>query len=94
MSTRRREPQAREAGRDEPFFTADDLRGKLHTRYLAKQIFVFKKLGSTNEYARRLARAQRNPAALVVADQQTRGRGRLQRRWYSPPGLGLWASFT
>jgi BirA family biotin operon repressor/biotin-[acetyl-CoA-carboxylase] ligase len=47
---------------------------------------------STNTYVRDLAR-QRAPAGLVaVADHQTAGRGRLDRRWESPPGANLLAS--
>src|SRR5207244_4946287 len=32
--------------------------------------------------------------SVVVADQQTSGRGRLGRRWEAPPGSGLLASFV
>jgi BirA family biotin operon repressor/biotin-[acetyl-CoA-carboxylase] ligase len=49
-------------------------------------------VGSTNTYVRELAR-QGAPAGLVaVADHQTAGRGRLDRRWESPPGANLLAS--
>ncbi len=30
--------------------------------------------------------------ALVLADEQIRGRGRQSRRWYSPKGCGVWLS--
>jgi BirA family biotin operon repressor/biotin-[acetyl-CoA-carboxylase] ligase len=47
---------------------------------------------STNTYVRDRAR-QGAPAGLVaVADHQTAGRGRLDRRWESPPGANLLAS--
>jgi BirA family transcriptional regulator, biotin operon repressor / biotin---[acetyl-CoA-carboxylase] ligase len=47
---------------------------------------------STNTYVRDLARLG-TPAGLVaVADHQTAGRGRLDRRWESPPGTNLLAS--
>lgn len=51
----------------------------------------FAALGSTNDEA--LARAARgDPGNLwIVADEQTRGRGRLGRNWISPPG-NLYAS--
>jgi BirA family biotin operon repressor/biotin-[acetyl-CoA-carboxylase] ligase len=49
-------------------------------------------VGSTNTYVRDLAR-QGAPAGLVaVADHQTAGRGRLDRRWESPAGANLLAS--
>ena len=47
-------------------------------------------IGSTNDRARELAGdGQRD--IVVVADEQTGGRGRLARSWASPPG-GIWAS--
>ena len=50
-------------------------------------------VGSTNAYVRDQAR-QGAPAGLVaVADHQTAGRGRLDRRWESPPGANLLVSF-
>lgn len=43
---------------------------------------------STND----LALAARQDGAVFVADAQTAGRGRRNRRWESAPGLGLWFS--
>lgn len=42
--------------------------------------------GSTNDDARALARAGAPEGTAVVAARQTAGRGRLGRRWSSPPG--------
>ena len=47
-------------------------------------------LPSTNVRARELA-ATGKTDVVVVADEQTGGRGRLQRAWVSPPG-GIWLS--
>ena len=47
---------------------------------------------STNDVVRDMARRQVPEIAVVVADAQTRGRGRLGRRWISQPGTGLWVS--
>jgi BirA family transcriptional regulator, biotin operon repressor / biotin---[acetyl-CoA-carboxylase] ligase len=46
---------------------------------------------STNDVARLIAAAGGPEGAVVVADRQTHGRGRLGRAWSSPPG-GLWCS--
>ena len=46
---------------------------------------------STNDIGRLLAGARVPEGAVVVADRQTRGRGRLGRVWLSPHG-GLWCS--
>lgn len=51
---------------------------------------VHRRLGSTNDRARSLARAGAPSFSVVIADEQTRGRGREGRRWLSPPGSGLW----
>ena len=48
--------------------------------------------GSTNADVEVLARAGAPEGTSVVADQQTAGRGRLDRTWESPPGGGLWVS--
>jgi BirA family biotin operon repressor/biotin-[acetyl-CoA-carboxylase] ligase len=45
--------------------------------------------GSTNEDASRWAQAGAPDLALVIADEQTQGRGRLERRWFTPPGAAL-----
>lgn len=49
----------------------------------------FDSIGSTNDEALRWARAGAPHLALVMADEQTAGRGRLGRRWYTPPGSAL-----
>jgi BirA family transcriptional regulator, biotin operon repressor / biotin---[acetyl-CoA-carboxylase] ligase len=48
--------------------------------------------GSTNADALELARQGAPEGTVVVADEQTAGRGRLGREWISAPGAGLWCS--
>jgi BirA family transcriptional regulator, biotin operon repressor / biotin---[acetyl-CoA-carboxylase] ligase len=45
---------------------------------------------STLDAAHRLAGEGARPGTLVIADQQTEGRGRSGARWSSAPGAGLW----
>ena len=47
---------------------------------------------STNRVARDLGQAGEPDGAVVVAEEQTAGRGRRQRHWVSPAGAGLYAS--
>ncbi len=54
----------------------------------------FRSIGSTNAEAVRLAAAGAPEGTLVVADEQTAGRGRAGRRWFTPPGSGLAVSFV
>src|SRR5262245_61631103 len=46
----------------------------------------------TNRLALDQARAGAAPGLVVVADHQTAGRGRLDRRWEAPPGSSLLVS--
>lgn len=48
---------------------------------------------STNDAARRLVGSDAAHGTVVVAEEQTRGRGTKGRAWHSPAGLGLYASF-
>jgi BirA family biotin operon repressor/biotin-[acetyl-CoA-carboxylase] ligase len=47
---------------------------------------------STNDLAMELGRQGAAAGTVVVAETQSRGRGRLQRGWFSPAGLGLYFS--
>lgn len=53
------------------------------------QIRYFDSIGSTNDEALAWSAAGALDGCLVVADQQTRGRGRFQRRWITHPGAAL-----
>ena len=56
------------------------------------QIRWFDEIDSTNSYLRDQARQGAPDGLVAVADHQTAGRGRLDRRWESPPGANLLAS--
>ena len=49
-------------------------------------VHYFTEVSSTMDIARKLARDGCPPFSVVVADRQTKGRGRLQRSWHSEPG--------
>ncbi len=74
-----------------PAHELDQGMGDLRTRYMGRRIHWFEQVTSTNEVARQLADAGAPEGTAVVARTQTEGRGRLGRRWVSPPG-GLWLS--
>jgi BirA family biotin operon repressor/biotin-[acetyl-CoA-carboxylase] ligase len=61
---------------------------------IGSPVLFFRTIGSTNDVAARLAAAGNHAGAIVVADEQTEGRGRLSRTWFSPPGLGLYVSIV
>ena len=64
--------------------------GRWAERWGVPLLEVHGRLGSTNDRARIVAREGAASFSVVIADEQTRGRGREGRRWLSPPGSGLW----
>lgn len=70
----------------------ESIRRKLNTEFIGKKIYAFGQLGSTNDFAKKLAQEGEGEGTLILADQQTKGRGRFGRGWESPPGQGLWFS--
>lgn len=72
---------------------ADDLLTRLpHPRIVGRDIQVFQSTTSTNDVVEKLARDGVQEGVVVFAESQTQGRGRLGRKWLSPPGKGLWFS--
>jgi BirA family biotin operon repressor/biotin-[acetyl-CoA-carboxylase] ligase len=72
---------------------ADDLMARLGaTRVIGRDIQVFHETTSTNDVIEKLAHDGVKEGAVVFAESQTRGRGRLGRKWLSPPHKGLWFS--
>ncbi|MGD8495071.1 MAG: biotin--[acetyl-CoA-carboxylase] ligase [Gemmatimonadales bacterium] len=58
-------------------------------------VHTFASVESTNDEARRLAEEEDAPAGtIVIADQQTAGRGRGGRKWSSPAGAGVYLSMV
>jgi BirA family biotin operon repressor/biotin-[acetyl-CoA-carboxylase] ligase len=70
---------------------ADDLSSRLGKVWvIGREIHVFQETTSTNDVAARLARGGAKEGAVVFAESQTKGRGRMGRTWVSPAGKGLW----
>jgi BirA family biotin operon repressor/biotin-[acetyl-CoA-carboxylase] ligase len=53
---------------------------------LEQRIYYFPQIGSTMDAARELAKKGAGEGTIVIAEVQTRGRGRLSREWLSPEG--------
>lgn len=72
---------------------ADDLLARLgKTTIIGRDIRVFEETTSTNDVVEKLARDGVKEGVVVFAESQTKGRGRLGRKWMSPPRKGLWFS--
>jgi BirA family biotin operon repressor/biotin-[acetyl-CoA-carboxylase] ligase len=62
------------------------VRDALTTSIVGRPIHYWATIGSTMEEARRLAEGGAPEGTVVIADEQTAGRGRLRRSWWAPPG--------
>ncbi|HEY5231940.1 MAG TPA: biotin--[acetyl-CoA-carboxylase] ligase [Verrucomicrobiae bacterium] len=72
---------------------ADDLLAHLgKTKVIGRDIHVFKQTTSTNDVIEKLARDGVKEGVVVFSESQTRGRGRLGRKWISLAHKGLWFS--
>ena len=71
---------------------AFEIRRELNTRILGKRIYYFDSLTSTMDAAMKLGMEGSPEGTLVVAESQTRGRGRLGRSWFSPKYKGIYFS--
>ncbi|MFO8051521.1 MAG: biotin--[acetyl-CoA-carboxylase] ligase [Thermoplasmatota archaeon] len=63
----------------------------LGTAVIGKELRFHSSVGSTNRVAKRLVREKVKEGMVVIASEQTEGRGRKDRNWSSPEG-GLWFS--
>lgn len=70
----------------------EEIREGLSTQIIGRKVFYCDSVSSTNDLARELARKGAGEGSLVVAEEQTGGKGRLGRGWYSPKYKGIWFS--
>ena len=71
---------------------AESLQGHLRTHWLGKTIYPFEQIDSTNSQALHITEVGTPHGTVIVANQQTAGKGRLGRRWHSPPNTNLYCS--
>ncbi|OUC91615.1 biotin--[acetyl-CoA-carboxylase] ligase, partial [Streptomyces swartbergensis] len=68
-------------------------RGLVHEGGLWSEVDVVQRTGSTNsDLVARAAEGRAAEGAVLVAEEQTAGRGRLDRQWTAPPRSGLFFS--
>src|SRR5262245_51697765 len=73
---------------------AEEISARLKTRLLGRRVWVYEKIGSTNDEASILAAQGAEEGSLILAETQTAGKGRLGRTWFSPPGINLYLSLV
>lgn len=70
-------------------YTAEALRKGLRTSRFGSKIYTFDTIDSTNNCARALAGCWADEGTVIIAEQQTAGRGRLGRSWEANPNENL-----
>ena len=70
-----------------------EIRAVLTSQWLGQNVKFLEEIDSTNNEVRRVAEQGAPEGTLVVAENQTAGKGRRGRRWDSPKGSGIWYSF-
>ena len=76
------------AGRPDKLL-AGELKPSLETQIIGKSIIHYEEVTSTADAARELAESGAPEGAVVVAESQTAGRGRLGRKWLTTPGTSI-----
>ncbi len=74
--------------------TVEGLRAMLPVHGLGEPLYFFSTIGSTSQYARELAEQGAPHGTLVVADEQTAGRGRGENQWSTPPQSAIACSLV
>lgn len=69
-----------------------EIAAQLNTAVIGGRLVCLDETGSTNADAFRLAEEGAAEGTVVLADTQSRGKGRLGRNWSSPPGVNLYCS--
>ncbi len=64
----------------------------LTTQFLGRKLIVEESVVSTQRNAHHLAEENTPDGSVVLAEEQTGGRGRLGRVWHSPKRTGIWMS--
>ncbi len=70
----------------------ESIRRGLRTTTVGQHLYLFGEVDSTNELLSRLARSGDTDGTVVLAEGQSRGRGRLGQAWFSPTGVNLYVS--
>jgi len=73
-------------------FKRQYIKNNIRNNNILNNIYFLEKIDSTNNYTKKQAFKGKNEGLIVVSDQQTSGKGRLQRTWYSPKGQNIYVS--
>lgn len=69
----------------------EKIQSGLSNRIIGRKLGLFQEIDSTNQRAVELAKKGEKEGAVIIAETQSKGRGRMGRPWLSPPG-GMYLS--
>ncbi len=78
--------------RSPDLLTPSEVKPLLRTKWMGRTIHHFHSIDSTNSAAYQLALEGAEEGEIVIAESQKKGRGRLGRKWFSPPFSNLYLS--
>lgn len=67
----------------------DQIEHELGTRRVGRRIAVWNRVGSTNDLAARASTSTANEGLVILAEEQSAGRGRRGRHWIAPASSSL-----
>ncbi len=71
---------------------SEKIKEHLTSEFIGSEIHIFDSVESTNNIAKEIAVSGCKEGAVVIADSQSKGRGRQGRMWESPAGVGIYLS--
>lgn len=74
------------------YLMAPDIMSRLPEGGICRKVVCYDQVDSTNTKAKLLAELGEPEGTLVVAEEQTAGKGRRGRGWVSEPRVGVWMS--
>jgi BirA family biotin operon repressor/biotin-[acetyl-CoA-carboxylase] ligase len=74
--------------------TPDMLRQRLKGGLFGKKVYHFFKIDSTNRVALELAQEEEPEGTVILAEEQTAGRGRAGRAWHSEKAAGIYVTLV
>jgi BirA family biotin operon repressor/biotin-[acetyl-CoA-carboxylase] ligase len=69
--------------------SSEEIQRGLRTKFVGKSVEIFEVIDSTNSAAKKLAERGAPEGTVVIADYQTAGRGRFNRKWHGEPGKNI-----
>ena len=70
---------------------ASEITKDLNTKFIGKNLYVYKEVASTNTVAKFLSMNNIENGSVVISERQTKAKGRSGKSWESPLG-GIWLS--